>query len=304
MFKQTCLGLFVICMALFSASCGDSHDSLDNKKPTSPETIPHEQVIRSFENKYGNVQNIDWNIYENRYYVAEFTINTRPAIAWFSKEGKWILGKTETSAHEIEPVISKAFSSSGYADWNIENRHILERRGLSTVYMLEVSNDNKKTNLYFTKYGDFIKVMDNVGTYTDMPVTIPEEINRKISLLFNDPEITDITWHNEIINEISVGVLENASYKVAALDSKYEWLSTFWELDKNTVPEVVWDAFLQTKYAAYKLTSIKAREGVNKMSFIFYVESDSKKEYILSFDPNGVLHAIVSYRLEQSLRIR
>lgn len=269
----------------------ESNEPADDSKLVSK--VPNEQIQRSFENKYGDIQNVNWSTQGNDYYIADFILDSLPATAWFDQEGEWVLGKVGTSSKDVESLVAKTLQQTDYSDWNIDNANILERKGLGKVYLLDVIQNNEKSKLYFTRYGDFIKAISDAG-HIDMPVNIPDQLHQTINQLFNNPEIVDITEHDEWMTEINVGILDNSAYKIAALDSSYEWLSTFWDLDKNTVPAIVWEGFLSSEYVQYELIAIKAMQDADKLSYIFYVEDSEKKEYILSFDTNGVLHSVIS----------
>lgn len=293
--KRILLWVSMISITLSFTNCTETSGATEEPE-TVENDIPNESVLRTFENMYGDAQSVKWSIQGDDYYIADFVLDSWPATAWFSKQGEWALGKVSTSLNEIESLVLKAFSQTDYSVWNIDDAHVLERKGLSKVYLLGVANNNEKSKLYFTKYGDFVKAIDDSTDHVDMPVDIPSQLLQTVNQLFSEPEIVDITENDEWMTEINVGILENTAYKVAALDSSYEWLSTFWNLTESTVPSAVWQGFAASEYAEaeYKLIGIKAMQDSDSISYIFYVEDKENKDYVLSFDANGVLHSIIS----------
>ncbi|MDH6306669.1 hypothetical protein M2459_003338 [Parabacteroides sp. PF5-5] len=285
---------FIAIIAYIFTACSSENGGIDKEDPSENTSItPNELVLKSFKNQYTNAQHITWDT-TGGYYVADFEIENQPIVAWFSEQGKCFLEQTNIPHNQIGTSVSNSLANSAFSDWEINKTYTLEKLGFSSVYMIEMANSSEQSMLYFTKHGDFIKRIENSQGHIETPTIIPDAISTIINQLFDNPELVDITEVNSVIDEISVGVLDNTLYKVAALDSNYEWISTFWHLAKEAVPSIVWEGFVNSDYYIYNLQEIKAMEDSQKINYIFYVEDSEEKMHILSFDSSGVLHSVLS----------
>jgi hypothetical protein len=255
--------------------------------------MPGEQVLNSFETRYPGATGVTW-FAEKGYYVADFIMNSRLASAWFGTDGEWRLGKIPASYHEqVEPVVSEALSHTAYATWEIKDAYILNRKELVPVYTIGVTNSHIFSNLYFTRNGDFIKVIDDADSRTDVPVIIPEALMNAINRILKDVEIVDISVIDVIDSEISVGILKNNIYLTAVFNKNYTWIVNFWNMTPVTLPAVVWDGFRTSSYANLNLSRIRAMETPEKITYLFYLIKDNKT-MIVEFNSNGRLTSVIT----------
>lgn len=270
------------------------HCSKEDDTPDNNETVvPDEQVLRSFDARYPSATGVVWFI-EEGYYVADFTLNGQMASAWFIAGGEWTLGKIPISYHEqIEPVVAEALSHTSYATWEVKEAYILNRKELSAIYTVNVTNSRIFSNLYFTRNGDFIKVIDDVNGRTDMPVTIPAALTSAIDKLFEWVEIVDISVIDVVNSEISVGMLKNGVYLTAIFSKNYKWIVNFWNLTPQTVPETVWKGFEASVYAGLPLSRIRSMENATATTYLFYLIRNNKT-IIIEFNSDGRLTTVIS----------
>ncbi|MDR1555667.1 MAG: PepSY-like domain-containing protein [Tannerellaceae bacterium] len=271
-----------------------SEESTGNGDGTSGNPIvPGEQVLRSFEDRYPEATQVVWDI-EEGYYVADFAINSQMASAWFGTNGEWRQGKIPASYHgEIEPVVSEAFAHTAYAKWEIKEAYTLNRRELMSVYAISVTNKEILSNLYFTRYGDLIKVIDDVHYRIDVPITIPSALLSVVNKLFASVEIVDMTIIDVINSEISVGLVEEEIYLTAIFDKNYAWIVSFWNLTQQTLPPVVWNGFQASAYSGHTLSRIRKMQTATASTYLFYLIKDNKT-MIAEFNSLGQLTSIVS----------
>lgn len=269
------------------------HCSEENDTPDNVTVVPDEQVLKSFDARYPNATGVVWFI-EDGYYVADFTLNGQMASAWFIVDGEWALGKIPISYHEqIEPVVAEALSHTSYATWNVKEAYILNRKELTPIYAVNVTNNRIFSNLYFTRNGDFIKVIDDVNNRTDMPVTIPTALTSAINKLLDGIEIVDISVIDVVNSEISVGMLKNDVYLTAIFSKNYTWIVSFWNLTPQTVPPIVWKGFKASSYADLTLSRIRSMENATATTYLFYLIKDNKT-IIVEFNSDGRLTTIIS----------
>ncbi len=275
---------------LFMTSCSIEGDNTVN--PDIPGTYgtvtPTDEVLRSFDIKYPNAKNIEWAVKSN-YYVADFTEGYSNIIAWFNQQGNWTLSKSSITSNELTADIKSAFSQSSYSGWEIKDRNILSRKDFSDMYIIEVVNGARDINIYYTKEGDLVKAVD--AQTADTPLSVPAEVNNLLVNLFGNSEIIDI-WSDSLGPK--VGVIENNTYKVVALDSSYGWICTIWSIQEGVVPEVVMEGFKSSRYGGINVDDIKILENMEDLSYLFYFDDEGKHK-IATLMESGNLKSVMSY---------
>ncbi|MDR2810921.1 MAG: PepSY-like domain-containing protein [Tannerellaceae bacterium] len=274
---------------LVLANCTQDSKIDDN---TEDNFLPNEQVLRAFDTRYPDATGVAWFV-EDGYYVADFMLNSRIASAWFGTEGEWRLGRIPTSYGEVEPVVSDAFRHTSYADWEVKETYTLNRKELAPVYTLSVTNSHTLSNLYFTRNGDFIKVIDDANNRTDAPIVIPAALTKAIDKLFTGIEIVDVSVIDVINSEVSVGILKNNLYLTAIFNKSYAWIVNFWTMTPQTIPPVVWEGFNASPYADLSLSRIRAMESATATTYLFYLVKNNKT-MIAEFNSNGHLTTVIS----------
>ncbi|GEM_PF-46164 len=266
-------------------------------KPEIPETnIPDRRILNSFQKRFGNVSSVKWSI-KDEYYVADFSQDSYPAIAWFDKEGDWLMDQIGTSYEDYLQVVSNTIADTDYEDWQIEDAQILERNGFSTVHFVVLKKDNKKSNFYFTKYGEFYKVVKDADNYIEKPIIVPDPIHQTINQLFDKPELVDVDWNDDVITDINVGILDRFDYKTIALNNDYSWIATFWNLNENTVPQQVFQGFSSSEYGVNNIDSIRGMQDTEGLFYHFYFrnKNNNNKETVATFNDDGSIKVVISY---------
>jgi hypothetical protein len=254
---------------------------------------PGEQVLQAFDDRYPGATGVVWSL-ESGYYVADFILNQQQASAWFGANGDWRLGKITASYQQIEPIVAKSLSHTSYASWEVKETYILNRKDLVPVYIVGMTNNQILSNLYFTRNGDFIKVIDDAGSRTDVPIVIPAALALAINMLFDDKiEIADIYVIDVINSEISVGIIKDETYATAIFDKNYVWIINLWNLTEETVPSVVMKGFRSSPYASLTLSRIRSMQDAATTTYLFYLVKNNKT-MIAQFTSDGRLSTVIS----------
>ncbi|MDR1937679.1 MAG: PepSY-like domain-containing protein [Tannerellaceae bacterium] len=256
-----------------------------------PDIAPNEQVLDTFNEKYPDAEDIIWYIKAD-YYVACFTQTSIPACAWFDNGGEWFLSAENYSFDRLHHKISETFFSSIYSDWYVEKVDRLERKDMDAVYVISVTEANRFANLYYSRFGTFIRAMAEGKNYVHYPVVIPPPISRKLDSLFDRPEVIDL-WKDELA--IHVAVRDNNSSRVAAFSFDYEWICTFRDITKEELPQIVWAGFESSKYANYTIDHLRILYDSKSLSYLFYLSDDKGDRYILYIREDGTPDCIISY---------
>ncbi|MDR1201745.1 MAG: PepSY-like domain-containing protein [Tannerellaceae bacterium] len=292
--KTNLFSTLLVCTSLFLTSC-----AIDGHEPDEPITkaedpslsiTPSKEVLRSFDIKFPHAKDIEWSV-DGSYYVADFTEFSSATNAWFEQEGNWVSSKSSLTSSELNKEIHNAFLNSIYSTNQLISRNRLERKDLGDVYMIETNNGAHNINIYYTENGDFIKTVKNYGDYVDRPVEVSEKVNNMVTSHFTAAEILDV-WEDSLSPK--VGVMENDTYKVATLNSEYDWVSTIWVVEEATVPEVVMNSFKTSPYGSVELNSIRIMENSSDRSYLFYFFEGGKNK-IATLMASGLFISIISY---------
>ncbi|MDR2388966.1 MAG: PepSY-like domain-containing protein [Tannerellaceae bacterium] len=290
---------FSLCLlvgwAIFSCltACSGNDNLPDNTEGSSDGKFrPAESIVRAFESRYPEATQVSWEE-ENGYYVADFVMNSRTASAWFGANGEWRLGRIPVAYGEVEPIVADAFALTSYAEWEVKEAYTLNRKELVPVYTLNVTNTHTLSNLYFTRNGDFIKVIDDVNNHTDAPVVIPTALIGAINQLYSNVEIADISVIDVINLEISVGLLQDETYLTAIFSKNYNWIVTFRNLTVASLPPAVWAGFNASPYASLPLSRIRAMQSATATTYLFYLIKNNKT-MIAEFNSDGRLTTVIS----------
>jgi hypothetical protein len=281
-------------MSLFLTSC-----AIDGDDPVEPPTkgenpslsiTPNKEVLKSFDIKFPNAEEIVWSI-DGAHYIADFTEFSSVTNAWFEQGGNWVSSKSSLASSELSKDIHEAFLNSAWSNHQLISRNRLERKDLGDIYMIETFNGAHNINVYYTENGDFIKTVKNYGDYIDRPVKVSEKINNLVASYFTTAEILDV-WEDSLSPK--VGVMENNTYKVATLSFDHDWVSTIWEVAGEAVPEVVINSFKMSKYGSSELTAIRIMENSESRSYLFYFFEGGKNK-IATLKESGHFVSIISY---------
>lgn len=282
-----------VCMNLFLTSCAiDGNDPVEpNTRTDNPSTIiPNSEVLKSFDIKFPNAENVVWST-DDSYYVADFTEFSSVINAWFGQGGEWLLSKSSLTPSELNKEIHEAFLNSTYSSNQVISRSKLERKELGNIYVIETNNSSQNVTIYYTKDGDFIKTVKSYSDYIDRPLEVSEKVKNVVTSRFASAEILDI-WDDSLGPK--VGLMENNTYKIAALDSGYNWISTIWAVDEEVVPNVVMDSFKSSDYGSNELESVRIMENSDDLSYLFYFYAEGKNK-IATIKGTGRLTSVLSY---------
>ncbi|GHT34099.1 hypothetical protein AGMMS49574_21000 [Bacteroidia bacterium] len=282
----------LILLLFFSCSSEYGGDSGDVNKPDVSTVVPPGQVLRSFDSRYPTAYQVVWSLVSGNY-VADFNFNSRQTSSWFSDQGDWLLEKLAVPYNQIEPVVSKALLQTSYGRWDVDDSYILDRKDFTPIYCVCVTNKSTLSNIYFTVYGDFIKVIGDVNYRTDIPVTVPPTILKELNRLFESPEIVDISMVDIVYSEVSAGVVESMQLKTAIFTRGYEWIVNFWDLTGQTMPEAVLTGFKNSIYALDPVLRMRAMQTETGTTFLFYLNHEGKT-IVAEYNAKGQLITVVT----------
>lgn len=272
--------LILMCLSgiLFLVTGCDKDDDDSNKG-----NLPPKEVLQAFNTKYPNAQNISW---ENNggYYIAEFTNSSVETDAWFSEQGIWTMSKESTTYNQLPPVVSTALKNSSYANWKVDDCYFIQRESLASIYKIEVESNNQENDLYYTEYGNLIKVVnDNNDNNEDTPLIVPAKVIDMVNLTFAGSIIVDLQQNAK---GYELDLLDKTVYKIVQLNAEYFWQSTTWEVSLQEVPQDIISGFENSEYANDKIVKILLFTNADG-AFHQFVVVHNGKEVVVTFDVFG-----------------
>ena len=256
-------------LTLFFSGCSKNDDDHQGIIPLPP-------VENAFQEKYPDAKNPVFEI-EGNYYVVDFNNEGSETTAWFTDQGVWMMEKIDISFAQLPAAVSTAFKQGFYSNWTVDDTYAINRLNMGIVYKIEAEQSNSEVDLYYSQYGNLIKVVD------DAPIVIPKEVSNLMEITFANAELLDIQ-QNSLGYELDM--IDNQIYKVAQLNKDYRWQSTTWAMSEQEVPQIVMQGFESSAYASDKVQSIYTLLNANGTFYLFKVSHNGQDETI-TFDVFG-----------------
>jgi hypothetical protein len=251
---------------------------------------PDREVADSFALLYPAAGDVRWDFKDNNY-IATFTLPSGQACAWFGNGGEWLMSVREQPPEGLHREVASAFDGSVYAAWEIKSVNVLERLLMGDVYVLSVSENNRRADVYYSQFGDLIRV-DLTGKAVHAPIDIPPEISRTVDSLFNDPEIIDL-WENDL--SVNAAVLDDAAYRFVAFTAGYDWLCTLRDIAPESIPPNVRDAFDASAYGDCIINRTQILHSPSDSMYVIHFPDHSQRSHMMCIKTTGLLHCIISY---------
>ena len=261
-----------ILMVLLGAIGFQSCDNDDNQP-----TVPSE-LQEAFWEKYPSATHVEWET-KSGYYVADFYDNNYDASAWFSPDGIWHMTKTDIRYTALPEAVKSAFEQGEYSGWTVDDVDKLERKGIETVYVIEVElrSQGQEMDLYYSAEGLFIKAVSDTGNGDEiyLPATqIPETIFNFINEKYPDARLVETEVEHGVIKIeiIHGGYCKELSFKMDGF-----WISTSWDIHRNELPAVIIQALAESQYSSYTIDDIEYFEMPVGDFYVFELEMGEKE---------------------------
>ena len=261
-------------LTLFFSGCSKNDDDHQGIIPLPP-------VENAFQEKYPDAKNPVFEI-EGNYYVVDFNNEGSETTAWFTDQGVWMMEKIDISFAQLPAAVSTAFKQSFYSNWTVDDTYAINRLNMGIVYKIEAEQSNSEVDLYYSQYGNLIKVVDD-EINNDAPIVIPKEVSNLMEITFANAELLDIQ-QNSLGYELDM--IDNQIYKVAQLNKDYRWQSTTWAMSEQEVPQIVMQGFESSAYASDQVQAIYTLLNANGTFYLFKVSHNGQDETI-TFDVFG-----------------
>ncbi len=263
------IGTFVL------SGCGDD----DLRHPDNP------TVEDAFTAKYAGATGIDWEK-KGDYWVANFRKDAKDMEAWFGNDGEWYLTETDIPFDALPEAVKTAFSASEYQAWHIDDIDMVERKGMETVYVLEVEKGDREYDLYYSSDGTLLKAVGDSNDDDDNGKYLPTELSEKIKVYIsaNYPQAKILEIESEK-GMIEVDILDGTVHRELLFDASGEWTRTETEIRKNDIPQNIMSALNASEYASYTIDDVYYCKTPQRNYYYFELESQSQDvELIITLD--------------------
>ena len=88
------------------------------------ESIP-EKVATTFNHRYSNASNVDWDVEENGEWEAEFEVDEKEMSATFGQNGQWLETETEIEVSQLPEAVTLSLKNN-FKGYEIEEAEYLE----------------------------------------------------------------------------------------------------------------------------------------------------------------------------------
>lgn len=276
--------LFLSMMALFFiTSCSDDDDDYN------PHYNPDAAVLSTFKQMFPNATKTTWGE-KNDYAVADFLNDKKTTTAWFSKTGTWYLTETDIAVSALPKAITDAIANnSKYASLTPSSASMLERSGMTSAYLVELTGGDDVLDLYYTADGYLFDEIDKDGIGNKAePTPVKQPISAMVSQNYKGAQIVYIDKDND---EYDVTLLENGTYFIYILSDDYKWIQTEYAQSFANVPQVVKDGLKRDGYAFNDLYDTVTRlirpQGANQITIYRFEMNNSTGHVTVYYDANG-----------------
>lgn len=227
--------LTMLAVSLLSYTMQSCDDDDDDSKNVS------EQLENAFTKTFGNVEH-KWSV-RGTNHVAEFKQNNQEKEAWYDVNGVWLMTETDITYNALPAEVKTAFEAiKKYEGYERDDIDMLERKGMETVYVIEVEKGNEEYDLYFDAKGNLLKeVADKDDDSVDyLPTTLPDAITKILNEKYTGYKLLEAEL-DKTTNILEVDIMLQTT-KLEVCFSNNTWILTTKEVLFNTLPERVKEA--------------------------------------------------------------
>lgn len=255
-------------------------------------------VESAFDTKFPTATDIDWES-KSTYYVADFEINNVNESAWFDHAGNWYMTEIDMPYTALPQPVKTAFEASEYGAWVKDDVDMIEREGLSVIYVIEAQQGNTEVELYYTAEGVLTKTLFDTeidNDYEDfIPAELPENIQSYLNTNHQGYQLIEVD--NEANGMIEVEIVDGSIARELTFTAAGVWVSTISELTYALLPTSVQGAVTtwQATSQGYLIDDVELVENAspdtlgNDTWYAVEMENDADREVILRIMTDGTL---------------
>jgi hypothetical protein len=139
--------LSLIVVMMMALACG-----ADSYTPDNPDVVARLYAL------YPNARDVSWSKVDGSY-VADCWDGDNQLEVWIGEDAQWIMTGTTIFRSQLPASVNTTFTESEYADKTIVSivcQTYPSEPGM--LYVIKVKDGNGTVTLYFSEYGDLVKV--------------------------------------------------------------------------------------------------------------------------------------------------
>lgn len=237
--------LSAVVLALFAATGCDRED--DDRFTNVPPAVE-----KTFREMFPQATEVRWAD-RSGYLVAGFRQAGTPAQAWFVPAGEWHMTETDIRYGELPQAVRTAFETGEYASWRVDDVEMLARRGLETVYSLEVERGESEYELLYAEDGILLSALPDTdgGDHADLlPSGLPQAVQEFLAQHYPDARIVDTELER---GQYEVEIVDGRTVRELRFDADGNWLETRTEVRVSSLPAAVLDAVRTSQYGSWQI---------------------------------------------------
>ena len=146
-----------------------------------------------------------------------------------------------------------AFETGDYASWRVDDVDLLSRRGLETVYSIEVERGESEYELLYAEDGILLSALPDTdgGDHADMlPSNLPQGVQSYLSQHYPDARVVDTEFERGVYE---VEIVDGRTVRELRFDADGNWLETRTEVRVSSLPAAVLDAVRTSEYGSWQI---------------------------------------------------
>lgn len=246
-------------------------------------------IEAAFRAQYPGATHVEWER-KSDYYVADFRLDNIEAEAWYDAQAAWHMTETDITFEMLPEAVKTSFAASIYADWRVDDVDKLERKGIETVYVIDVEQGREEYDLYYSPDGVLIKAIpdtndDHAG---DLPGTLPQTIADYLAANYPQAKVVDIDVEHY---GIEVDIIDGTTPRELAFTTAGQWLYTKTDVRRVDVPQAVIDVLEASEYATWWVDEIDHYLTPDAEYYKFELES-GEREVEITITTDGKLEVV------------
>lgn len=247
-------------------------------------------VRSAFDEKFPGAARVEWSG-RGGYMVADFHEAGKDMQAWFDAAGKWFMTEEDVPFEQLPEAVRTAFAAGEYAQWRVDDVDKLMRDAMETVYVIEVEQDEREFDLYYSELGVLLRAVadtDDDDDHDDMlPQELPQAVTDFIAQKYPGARIVDIEREN---GGLEVEIVDGRTPREIAFSADNAWIWTKTEMRRSEVPAVVMNALGASQYAAWEIDDIDRYDAPDKVWYLFELEEpQTEREVKVRIQDDGTI---------------
>lgn len=242
----------------------------------------NQQVENAFTEKYPGATRVGWEK-KGDYSVVDFTYKGEKNEAWFDQTGVWYMTETDILFEALPDAVKKAFLASQYKTWHIEDVDKIDRKGMETVYVIEIESGKQEHDLYYSPAGVLIKDVKDTDHNDDdnqhyLPPTMGDAVTTYIKKHYPQAKILEMDREK---GKIEVDILDGKVHRELSFKADTgEWLSTQTEIRLNEVPANIMNVLKASEYSGYEIEDVDYYETPLSKYYLFELERNDREVHV------------------------